>query len=157
MNESLEPPVISRSVPLWTNPASNRAFRFSPIVVIGAAVAVMVLAAILFLFDPRQFAFYPRCLLHTVTGLHCPGCGALRGMHELLHGHLSAAMRMNALLFLGLPVAGCVYLYQRVRNQDGAAANVLKSPLLGWWTLAAVVLFWALRNVPVYPFTLLAP
>jgi len=118
---------------------------------------VLGLATILFFFDPRQFAFYPQCPLYTLTGLHCPGCGALRGMYELLHGHLLAAVRMNCLLFAGLPAFGGVCLYQRLRNKTGAAAAILRSPTLGWCVVAGVVLFCILRNVPVFPFTLLAP
>jgi len=142
---------------LWTNRARAGTPHGRLIVVIGSVISVLGLAAVLFLFDPCLYGFYPRCPLYTITGLHCPGCGALRGLHELLHGHLLTALRMNSLLFLGLPLVGFVCFHPRVRNKESASANVLKSPLPGWWALAAIVLFWILRNIPVYPFTLLAP
>src|SRR5512135_2794851 len=69
------------------------------------AVVAMSAAAVLFCFDPAQFAFYPFCWFHRTTGLLCPGCGALRGLHQLLHGHIAAAFRLNPLLVLGLPIA----------------------------------------------------
>jgi hypothetical protein len=127
------------------------------LVVVGTAVVVLGLAAILFFFDPRQFAFYPRCPLYTLTGLHCPGCGALRGMYELLHGHWLAAVRMNCLLFPGLPALAGIYVRERLRKRTGATTTILQSPTFGWCAVAGVVLFWILRNVPVFPFTLLAP
>ena len=41
-----------------------------------AAAGVLTLGlAFLFTFDPARYAFYPRCLFHATTGLHCPGCG----------------------------------------------------------------------------------
>jgi hypothetical protein len=64
---------------------------------------------------------------------------------------------MNSLLFPGLPALGSVYLYQRLRNKHVATVTVLQSPLFVWCAPVVVVLFGILRNVPVYPFTLLAP
>src|SRR5207302_5482362 len=52
---------------------------------------------ILYVFDPVRFGFYPACTLYRTTGLFCPGCGSLRAMHQLLHGHLIEALRFNAL------------------------------------------------------------
>src|SRR3954447_20165 len=68
--------------------------------------AVFIGLAVLYWFNPAQFGFYPRCALYETTGLLCPGCGSLRAIHQLLHGHLAAAFQLNALLVLGLPFAG---------------------------------------------------
>src|SRR6266513_4699752 len=68
-----------------------------------AALAATVLFVILFFFSPSQYPFYPRCPLHAMTGLHCPGCGSLRAVHSLLHGDIGAALHFNALLILSLP------------------------------------------------------
>jgi len=124
---------------------------------LAVAIGLTACFVILFLFDPRQYGFYPQCPLYSLTGLHCPGCGALRGLHELLHGHMLVAVRMNSLLFFGLPALGGVYLYQRLLNKRVATAPVLQIPFFVWCALVVVVLFGILRNVPVYPFTLLAP
>src|SRR6266446_10007644 len=85
---------------------------------VGPAVvtlsAILGSAVILFLFNPAQSGFYPVCLFHQSTGLLCPGCGSLRALHQLLHGHLVAAVHLNALLVLSLPpvcwVAGRSFL-----------------------------------------------
>src|SRR2546423_1716517 len=72
--------------------------------VLGFSILVMVCAAIgLFLFNPAQSGYYPLCLFHQSTGMLCPGCGSLRAMHQLLHGHVLAAMHYNALLVLSVP------------------------------------------------------
>ena len=149
----LKPPVIQQP----SSAIPSRRARAGPQPALVAALALSALAslAILYSFDPRQYGFYPRCPLYTMTGLHCPGCGALRGLHELLHGHWLAAARMNCLLFPGLPAIGGVYLYQGRRNKDGA--TFLQSPKFGWCALAGGFLFCVLRNLPVFPFTLLAP
>lgn len=115
------------------------------VAVLAATVAV---GCVLFFFDPSTTALYPRCLFHDLTGLWCPGCGTARALHQLLHGNVAAAFRFNALSMAMLPVAG----YLVVRGD----ASTLK-PRWIWALLAAIVAFGVLRNIPIYPFTLLAP
>lgn len=115
-------------------------------VVLGLAFGAA--AAALFAFDPERVRIYPVCAFHQWTGLWCPGCGTTRALHQLLHGNVSAAFRFNALSMSMLPVAG----YLIVRGD----VSTLK-PTWIWVLLAVVVAFGVLRNIPAYPFTLLAP
>src|SRR5258707_11656258 len=76
--------------------------------ILRAAVppAVVALAAILLQrFPPAQYSFYPRCPIHELFHLQCPGCGATRAIAALLRGHFTEAMRFNALITLLLPFA----------------------------------------------------
>ncbi|MSU35792.1 MAG: DUF2752 domain-containing protein [Pedosphaera sp.] len=57
----------------------------------------------LYHFNPQEHGFYPRCLFYQTTGLWCPGCGGLRSCHQLLHGNISAAFRLNPLAVILLP------------------------------------------------------
>ena len=54
---------------------------------------------------PAGQFFFPRCTFYAWTGLQCPGCGGLRATHELLHGNVAEAWRLNALFVTSLPVA----------------------------------------------------
>ena len=94
-----------------------------------------------------------------MTGLYCPGCGATRATHELLHGHLLAALHYNALWVSVLPLAAYAGVSEWLRRRAGW-------PLWGdlsrrRWPLlvlgVATLLFFLLRNLPLYPLTLLAP
>ena len=126
------------------------------ILVISAVLLAGVV--VLFTLDPALHGFYPRCLFHAATGLHCPGCGALRGAHLLLHGHLTEALRMNALVFLFLPVALVFVCWKRHASAGaGDIRRFVVKPFWLWTALAVAFLFWVLRNLPFYPFTLLAP
>jgi len=109
---------------------------------------LLAAAAILYFFNPAQFNFYPTCLLYKTTGLLCPGCGTLRATHQLLHGHLIAAIHFNALLVSSLPFAA----YGCIRAARNRAAN---KPALAWirpawlWLgLVVLVAFAILRNLP---------
>ena len=78
---------------------SDRVTAFAIIgAVSGAAVAAVLMVH--FLFNPSHYGFYPRCILYRMTGIYCPGCGALRASHQLIHGHFLTALRCNALLVL---------------------------------------------------------
>jgi len=122
---------------------SDRAKFFGIGGIFATAVAVVVFAV-----DPARVGLFPPCPLHHYTGLWCPGCGTTRALHQLLHGNVATAFRFNPLAISLLPVIG--YLF--VRGEE----DVLK-PVWIWTLLGVVVAFGVLRNIPVYPFTLLAP
>jgi hypothetical protein len=115
---------------------------------LAGLVVMTALVATLFFVNPVTTRFYPPCLFHELTGFWCPGCGTTRALHQLLHGNLAAAFRFNALSMAMLPVAG----YLIVRGD----ASTLK-PTWIWVLLALIVAFAVLRNIPIYPCTLLAP
>ena len=66
-----------------------------------------------------------------VTGLLCPGCGTLRGLHQLLHGHLAAAFRLNPVMVLSLPLLGYVALASVWRRWHGLSRRPAR-PALAW-------------------------
>jgi hypothetical protein len=120
-----------------------------------AALAGAVL--LLHTFSPEDFPFYPRCGLFTLTGFHCPGCGSLRALHHLTHGRVGAALDSNALLVCSLAL-GCTWsVVRRIRNRpllstSGPGVGRLVAVVLG-----AAFIFGLLRNLPWYPFPMLAP
>jgi hypothetical protein len=126
------------------------------------ALAVLALLGaiaglVLFCFDPRQYHFYPVCLFHQTTGLLCPGCGALRALHQLLHGHLAAAFRFNPMLVVSLPFLLWVavkYGWQKASHQP---ASIGLHPFWLWLALVVALVVSLLRNLPGAPFALLRP
>lgn len=125
---------------------------------IAVAVIVTILgvagAAFFFFVDPSSVVFLPRCPLYTTTGIYCPGCGATRALHELLRGHWLAALRLNALFILSLP---CLAIFGLVRWAAPDHEKNTWKPQWTWVLLGMVVTFGVLRNIPLFPFTLLAP
>ena len=66
------------------------------------AVVCIVVAGLYFL-SPYDSGVYAPCPFNALTDLHCPGCGTLRGLHELLHGRIGSAIGLNLLMVLSLP------------------------------------------------------
>ncbi len=119
---------------------------------------LLTACGVLFFLDPSRHGFYPVCMFHRVTGLNCPGCGGLRAMHQLLHGHLAAAFRDNALLVLSLPIAAWWAARWRcgMRNAKCGMADPRPAPRSAfciprwlWIFMAAAIVFTVLRNLPV--------
>ena len=122
----------------------------------GAAVGLpLLLAAVLYLVNPVEVAWLPKCPLRQLTGWHCPGCGITRAGHALLHGDLPAALAMNPLVVVAGPlmIGYCAVL--RWRHGPGWTTKI--SPRSIAIVMAIVIGFGVLRNVPVYPLTLLSP
>ena len=106
-------------------------------------------AAVLFTFDPSRNGFYPLCLFHRVTGWNCPGCGGLRATHQLLHGHLGEAFRLNALVVLAVPAL--LALAARWLWVRGRGRRIPPKPLATFWIWALLALmlgFGLARNLP---------
>ena len=139
-------------------PASVAPFKIGrPAALTLSVLLAAVAGLVLFCFDPRQYHFYPICFLHRITGLLCPGCGALRALHQLLHGHLAAAFRFNPMLVLSLPLLfwlGATYGLRRATNPP---ASLALRPLWLWLILTVVLVVSVLRNLPGAPFALLRP
>ena len=129
--------------------------RISALVFAGITLAALVFVR---LFNPVGSGFYPLCPFHTLTGLHCPGCGSTRGLHQLLQGNLMAALAMNPLMIAMLPFLAYAFLsYTLVGIRGRGLPKVFVHPTLIKLLFWTVIAFWILRNLPFYPFTLLAP
>ena len=122
------------------------------------AFAGLVGLVLLYNVDPRNPGSYPICPFLGLTGCFCPGCGTLRALHLLLHGNPIAAFGYNPFAVLSIPFIAYSYVTGALRTFAlPAPAPVFVQSRWIWGLLAAVLAFWALRNVPFAPFTVLAP
>lgn len=112
-------------------------------------------AIVLFVVNPADAAWLPRCPLYQATGLHCPGCGATRAAHALLHGDVARALTMNPLLVCAAPPIAAYWVWNRRRLGPAWVDTVPARAVLV--LLVVMILYGVLRNLPWYPFTLLAP
>lgn len=140
------------------------------------SVLVCGLALLYFFIDARYADFFPKCPFFVFTGLYCPGCGSQRAASALLHGDIIKAIHYNVMLAASLPLilySACVsirttiYLITRDFGEKRTMLNLFRpepipqkifySPVFVKVLLVVIVLFWVLRNIPFYPFTVLAP
>jgi len=138
------------AVPLAPVPGLRRLLLPLAIGASGIALAVIVQQV----FDPFR-THIPLCLVNHLTGLECPGCGAIRSVHALLDGDLLLALRSNALVITAIPLVGIGMAVQAVRRVRGAPAHPMPSNRVLLALTGIAVLFAVLRNLPMFWF--LAP
>jgi hypothetical protein len=114
-----------------------------------ATVAVLVALAST---DPASGTL-PRCPVHQLTGLWCPGCGSQRALHALLHGHVGTAVGLNVLMMCALPLLAYAYVawVTRAFAATGSRRGLppVAVPAVVVRALPAVVIAFAVvRNVP---------
>ncbi|MFC8500745.1 DUF2752 domain-containing protein [Pedococcus sp. NPDC057267] len=114
---------------------------------VGAGGAA--LAAALVLRDPHQHGSWGLCPFLLLTGVPCPACGGLRATHDLLTGHLGAALSSNAYAvataFL-VVAAWASWLAAAARGRRPAWAARL--PVAGPVWALGLLAFGALRLLP---------
>jgi hypothetical protein len=133
--------------PRSLRPARSERMRAPALTLAGLGIATLALR----LRDPHVSHSWGVCPLYALTGIYCPGCGGLRGVNDLTHGHVGEAASSNLLLVCALPFA--VFLlarWTRASWQGGDDATLVPPlPRAVKWGLAAVALaFFVARNLP---------
>lgn len=110
-----------------------------PVVLVAAGI-------VYYLFDPTGNPFFVQCSVRQATGYYCPGCGAQRALHDVLHGDILAAIRHN--YFLAVAAVGAVAyvlcgLIPRLRPLHRAMHSLPAIVIYGVITL----LWWVGRNI----------
>jgi len=121
--------------------------------------AVPILVLLYSFVYPLYNQYFPKCFFYLLTGLHCPGCGSQRAIVSLLHGNFSDAFHNNLLAVAALPllIYSFIALCVNVFTKKTVRQKIFYNPLFVKVLLTIVIVFSVLRNIPSYPFNLLAP
>lgn len=124
----------------------------------GSVTALAGGSAVVAYFDPSSTHFFPLCPLFAMTGLACPGCGLTRAFHSLFHGDLLTALHFNALT----PVWAVIFAYVAISLTIYAVTGKNlpmwpTHPKFMWVFMTVLLAFGVLRNLPIYPFSVLYP
>ena len=151
-NTSSSPPVPT------STPATPKQKRQYLAVLLILAVIIPPGLLVLWLFEPTENSWFPKCFFFQTTRLHCPGCGATRALHAFLNGNFAQAFAYNVPVFLFYPVllvwflVNCFFVFTN--------RPLPRKRLPAWFIMCIFWMFlgyWILRNIPFPPFDLLAP
>lgn len=115
--------------------------------------APLVLALLLFLyarFNPEGNPIFPKCVVYSLTGLKCPGCGSQRAIHHILNGEIASAWRMNQLLIVSIPYVLLGFAVEVLQHRYGWAVTIrrrLYGVVAIWTVFATIIAFTVLRNI----------
>ncbi|MCL1944892.1 MAG: DUF2752 domain-containing protein [Firmicutes bacterium] len=118
------------------------------LVLIAIVVVLMLIVAIYIGFDnPIAFG---TCPIRTVTGIHCPGCGATRAAKALIKLDFATTANYHLLFLIisiYLAIAFCYNVYTVIRYNK--FIQVKGSHCIA--IVIAIVLFTIIRNMNFYP------
>lgn len=114
--------------------------------------------AFIYIRDPRVEGNFPLCPWLCATGTHCPGCGTMRALHQLMHFEILSAISYNALTVFLVPVLALALINKIIPISIFSRLDITLASTKTLYFLAfSVGLFWVLRNIPFEPFAWLAP
>lgn len=73
------------------------------LITIGSVSTIIVVLTLLYIFNPVETPFAPKCIFHELTGWSCSGCGMQRFLHAFMHGRFVEAFSYNYMLILIIP------------------------------------------------------
>ncbi len=116
------------------------------------------LALFYFLTNPNEVNYLPECPLYLTTGIYCPGCGSQRATHQLLNLNIFGVLQQNVLFFISLIFIGYHLIVTGINTIfKKNIYNYIYHPKTPLVILVVILIFWILRNIPYYPYNLLAP
>lgn len=146
----LAPDEIVEAARIDERPRSRR--MLAPLLaLVGAAAALGYLAVV----DPNEPGHYPVCPTRLFLGVDCPGCGLMRGTHDLVTGNIGGALDNNLLLVVIAPLAVVLWARWARRSWLGATPAVTgeqfrRRSRLMTIGLVAVLVFGVVRNFVPY-------
>lgn len=116
-----------------------------------ALVAAPFLAATAYVanVDPNAPGHYPTCPFLAVTGYWCPGCGGLRAMHALTHGHPLQALHDNAFGLAAVAALSVWWLAWLVARWRGRPLSFRPVRAVLIAVIVVMPVFTVLRNLPI--------
>ena len=125
---------------------------------VAIAVGIIGLGLFYFFINPQEVNFLPECPLHATTSFYCPGCGSQRATHKLLNFNIFGALQQNVLYLISLLLLGYHLIITGINTIfKKQYYNYIYHPKTPLVILVMIIIFWILRNIPYYPFNLLAP
>ena len=139
---------------------NSATFKSSTTERVCAASGLFVMSTAAFVvgyFNPVTAGFFPTCPFHSITGLNCPGCGMTRGFNALFHGDFLGALHFNALIPFFTILFGYFALSLLLVAVRGYGLNwKIFTPKIVTAFLVFTLIYAVGRNLPFYPFNLLA-
>lgn len=121
----------------------------TPLWLLGGVGAAAVTALVVR--DPHVGGSFGVCPSVLLTGLYCPGCGSLRGIHDLFTGNVSEAFGHNVLLIPGLAYVVWWWVSELAAAYGRRVPGPPTSSRFAIGVLVTFVVFAVLRNLPGSP------
>ena len=110
-------------------------------------VSSIIVACMIYIFDPMQSEWYPKCLFLKLTGFQCPGCGTGRAIYALLHGEFTKALILNPFLFFSQPYIIALLILKNTNTSTERMSKVVHHRYVTYAYLGVMICWWIGRNI----------
>ena len=113
---------------------------------VAAVTIIAFLAWYYYRVDPSEGGGI-KCMFKLLTGYDCPGCGAQRALHAMLHGDIAAAWHFNPMIFFAIPLALYYLVVEGFRNRWPRIHSVSVRPAAIITIFFIIIAYWIGRNI----------
>lgn len=122
---------------------------------VATALASVIALGYLAVVDPNEPGHYPLCPTRALLSVDCPGCGLMRGTHDLITGDVPRALDQNLLVVVLLPLALILWArwaWQAWRGRHpGVTTRAMgRRTVVMVVALVALLVFGVVRNLVPY-------
>ena len=112
-------------------------------------IIVVAALALLYIFNPIHYWFWPKCPFKLITHLSCPACGLQRFLHALTHGDVKQACHYNYYLIYALPYALAVILTYYMPNGKikERMARIFEGKIAIWTYVVTFCIWFVVINI----------
>lgn len=109
----------------------------------SAVVAVLLIYGFV---DPEG-GYMPQCVIHSLTGWSCPGCGSQRFLHALLNGDVAKAVSYNYFVPVGVVLIAAGVWLESTRRSHPVRYRRFMKPVWLYAILGLIIIWSILRNI----------
>lgn len=106
-------------------------------------------AGILYIANPENTVWFPKCYFYMLTGLQCPACGTQRALHQFLHLNIASALRYSPFMVISVPyfLALAAVQWFDTNNRLSKLRAFCHHHTTVKVFLTLVILWWIVRNI----------
>lgn len=118
------------------------------LIILGIAATAVVLT-LLYLFNPVETEYAPKCVFHELTGWSCSGCGMQRFLHAMMHGRFLEAISYNYMLIILIPYTLLFGIERFILTgaPQKSLRNVVEGRLMAYVLIGVVPCWMIIRNI----------
>ena len=89
------------------------------------------------------------CMIHSMTGYYCPGCGGTRATYALLHGKIITSLYYHPIVVYGVVVGGWFMISQTIErlSQGKLCIGMRYRDLYLWIALTIAIVNCLVKNL----------
>lgn len=89
------------------------------------------------------------CMIHSMTGYYCPGCGGTRATYALLHGKIITSLYYHPIVVYGVVVGGWFMISQTIErlSQGKLRIGMRYRDLYLWIALTIAIVNCLVKNL----------